>query len=42
VPDEARAERLRQVIHRDRALPERLFMVTTSVLALNVLRGVTP
>jgi hypothetical protein len=34
VPDKARAERLRQAIARDRQLPERLFVVTTSEGAL--------
>jgi hypothetical protein len=29
VPDELRAERMRQIIDSDRALPERLFVVTT-------------
>jgi hypothetical protein len=39
-PDEGRAERLRQVIIRDRRLPERLFVVATSAQAVNVLQGV--
>ena len=38
VPDELRAERLRQAIARDRTLPERLFVVTTNV----PVRGHTP
>jgi Replication-relaxation len=37
VPDERRAERLRQAIARDRSLPERLFVVTTSEQAVTVL-----
>lgn len=41
VPDEERAERVRGAIGRDRTLPERLFVVTTSARALDVLRGVT-
>ncbi|HEY4810761.1 MAG TPA: replication-relaxation family protein [Solirubrobacteraceae bacterium] len=41
VPDEQRAERLRQAIARDRQLPERLFVVTITDTAVNVLRGVT-
>lgn len=40
VPDEQRAERLRVAIDRDRQLPERLFGVTTSAGALEVLQGV--
>jgi Replication-relaxation len=39
VPDERRAERLRQAIARDRELPDRLFVVTTAAGALGVLRG---
>jgi hypothetical protein len=42
VPDELRAERLRQAIARDRTLPERLFVVTTNARAVDVLRGVAP
>lgn len=37
VPDELRAERLRQAIARDRTLPERLFVVTTSEHSLTIL-----
>jgi hypothetical protein len=37
VPDEGRAERVRQAIERDRTLPERLFVVTTSEQAATVL-----
>jgi hypothetical protein len=37
VPDEARAERLREVITRDRRLPDGLFVVTTSELAVTTL-----
>jgi hypothetical protein len=37
VPDEARAERVRQAIARDRSLPERLFVVTTSEQAVMLL-----
>jgi hypothetical protein len=40
-PDELRAERLGQVIARERRLPARLFVVTTSARALADLRGVT-
>ncbi len=40
VPDELRAERLRGAIARDRTLPERLFAVTTTARAVDVLRGV--
>jgi hypothetical protein len=40
VPDEQRAERLRQAIASDRTLPEGLFVVTVTAAALNVLRGV--
>jgi hypothetical protein len=36
-PDELRAERLRQAIARDRTLPERLFVVTTSEQAMTTL-----
>jgi hypothetical protein len=39
VPDELRAERLRSAIARDRILPERLFVVTTTARAVDVLRG---
>jgi hypothetical protein len=39
VPDELRAERLRQAIARDRNLPERLFVVTTESNALGILSG---
>jgi hypothetical protein len=42
VPDETRAERLRQAIGRDRSLPDRLFVVTTDARALDALRGETP
>ncbi len=42
VPDEVRAERVRAVIARDRSLPDRLFIVTTSPQAVTILRGVTP
>lgn len=42
VPDEVRAERMRAAIARDRSLPDRLFMVTTSAQAVTILRGVTP
>jgi Replication-relaxation len=38
-PDELRAERLRHTIARDRKLPGRLFVVTTTAGALDVLRG---
>jgi hypothetical protein len=41
VPDEVRAERVRAAIARDRSLPDRLFIVTTSAQAVTVLRGVT-
>jgi hypothetical protein len=37
VPDELRAERLRQAIARNRQLPERMFVVTTSEGALRTL-----
>jgi hypothetical protein len=37
VPDEARAERVRAAIARDRTLPERLFVVTTSAQAVTAL-----
>ncbi len=40
-PDEQRAERLRRAIARDRTLPERLFIVTTTAGALDILRGAT-
>lgn len=39
VPEARRAERLREAIARDRQLPERLFVVTTTAGALDVLRG---
>ena len=39
-PDEGRAERLRQVIIRDRRLPERLFVVTTSVQEVAALSNI--
>jgi hypothetical protein len=39
VPDEVRAERLERAIGRDRTLPKQLFIVTTSVGALDVLVG---
>ncbi len=42
VPDEMRAERVRAAIARDRSLPDRLFIVTTSAQAVTILRGVTP
>ncbi len=42
VPDEVRAERVRAAITRDRSLPDRLFIVTTSAQAVAILRGVTP
>ncbi len=42
VPDELRAEPVRAAIVRDRQLPDRLFMVTTSGKAVAVLRGVSP
>lgn len=42
VPDERRAERLRQAIDHDRHLPDRLFVVTTSERALTVLTGGQP
>ncbi|HEY5193102.1 MAG TPA: replication-relaxation family protein [Solirubrobacteraceae bacterium] len=41
VPDEVRAERVRAAIARDRSLPDRLFIVTTSPQAVTILRGVT-
>ncbi len=37
VPDEPRAERLREAIARERRLPEGLFVVTTSEQAVTVL-----
>ena len=37
VPDEARAERLREAIARDRRLPEGLFVVTASERTVAVL-----
>jgi hypothetical protein len=42
VPDDTRAERVRAAIARDRSLPDRLFIVTTSPQAVTILRGVTP
>jgi hypothetical protein len=42
VPDDVRAERVRVAIARDRSLPNRLFIVTTSPQAVTILRGVTP
>jgi hypothetical protein len=39
-PDEARAEAVRGALERDRTLPARLFVVTTSAQALDVLREV--
>jgi hypothetical protein len=42
VPDERRAERLQQIIDRDRTLPERLFVVTTAAETVTTLCGVTP
>jgi Replication-relaxation len=41
VPDDLRAERLGSAIARDRSLPERLFVVTTSEQAVTVLGLVT-
>jgi hypothetical protein len=41
MPDELRAERLRAAIERDRTLPDRLFIVTTSASSLTVLRGIS-
>jgi hypothetical protein len=41
VPDDKRAKRLRAAIARDRQLPGQLFVVTTTDIALQVLRGVT-
>ncbi len=41
VPDEARAARLQNAIARDRALPERLFVVVTTASALDILREVS-
>jgi hypothetical protein len=41
VPDEARAERVRQAIACDRALPAQLFMVTTMAAAVTTLGEVT-
>jgi hypothetical protein len=40
VPDDRRAEKLRQAITRDRTLPEGLFMVTATGVALTALREV--
>jgi hypothetical protein len=40
VPDDQRAERLRRAIHRDRSLPDRLFVVVTNARALDILREV--
>jgi hypothetical protein len=42
VPDEQRAGRLRHAIARDRTLPKRLFVVTTSADALDALREAVP
>jgi hypothetical protein len=42
VPDEARAERMRTAIARDRTLPERLFVVTTNAQAVTVLSSLEP
>jgi hypothetical protein len=39
VPDEVRAERVRAAIARDRSLPDRLFIVTTSASVISTLRG---
>jgi hypothetical protein len=41
VPDEKRAERVRQIIESDRALPKRLFVVTTVANTVTTLCGVT-
>jgi hypothetical protein len=41
VPDEARAERVLAAIERDRRLPARLFVVTTSEQAVAVLSNTT-
>ncbi len=41
VPHEARAERIRKAISRDRHLDDRLFVVTTEDLAVDVLTGRT-
>lgn len=41
VPDERRADRLRWAIDRDRALPDRLFVVTTAPKTINSLIEVT-
>jgi hypothetical protein len=40
-PDEQRAERLRVAIRRDRSLPDRLFVVTTTASTLSVLGRVS-
>ncbi len=40
-PDEPRAVRMRRAIARERALPERLFVVTTDAGALDTLSGAT-
>jgi Replication-relaxation len=42
VPDEQRAERLRQAIEREPSFPAGLFVVTTSAKTLTVLSKVTP
>jgi hypothetical protein len=42
VPDEQRAERVRQVIESNRTLPERLFVVTTAAETVTTLCGATP
>jgi hypothetical protein len=42
VPDDARAERMRAAITRDRSLPDRLFMVTTSAQAVTTMCRVEP
>jgi hypothetical protein len=41
VPDDERAERLRAVIRRDRSLPERLFVVTSSAFVVKTLTELT-
>jgi hypothetical protein len=41
-PDERRAEAIGRAVRRDRSLPGRLFVVTSSARAVDVLRGVTP
>jgi hypothetical protein len=40
-PDERRAEQVRFVIKRDKALPDRLFVVTSEAVALDALLGIT-